>query len=118
MTQAPGQSKHVDDSPVAQFIECVIQGPFDIDEILTHVFAAEQLVWQGPPTREDLVGQFAPQHPPVGYSFAGHRFRKGIEGGHSDRRKCEEVAVLAAVDDKGVPELLAGLGQRSNRIGN
>jgi hypothetical protein len=74
-------------------------------------------VRERPPACEHLVGHLAAQHSPIGHAFRRVRFVERVERRHADRREREQVAIIAAVDDERVTELLARGCEHRDRIG-
>jgi hypothetical protein len=83
VAQTPAQREEIHLTLRAQLISGGSNGQLDVAEVGGDVLPAEELVRQHFAADEDLVGQLAPEHPPVGHALAGLLLRQGIEGGDS-----------------------------------
>ena len=104
VTQAPAQREEIHLALGAQFVGGGLDGQLDVAEVGGDVLPPEELVRQHPAAVEDLVGQLAPEHPPVGHTLARLLFGQAVQGGDAQGREEEEIAIAAAVHDEGVPE--------------
>jgi len=85
VAEAAREREDVDRSLVAQLLEGDVDGGVELREVVAHVVAAEQLVGHGAAPGEELVGQLAAQHHPVGHALAGGGLGERVEGAHTLR---------------------------------
>ena len=86
-------------------------------EVGAHVVTTEQLVGHRAPAVEQLVGQLASQHQPVGHALARLGFGQRVEAADTFGREQEQRALLGTVDHERVTAGRARGGQRRHRIG-
>ena len=70
MTEPAGEGEHVDGAVVAHLRERHVDGGVELREVRADVVAPEELVGHGAAAVEELVGQLAPEHHPVGHALA------------------------------------------------
>ena len=104
VAQAPAEREEIDLAFRAQFVGRGLDRQLHVAQVGGDVLPPEQLVRQHPPAGEHLVGQLASEHPPVGHTLAGRLLRQAVQRGDAQGREEEEVPIVAAVHDEGVPE--------------
>ena len=80
--QAAGQREGIDCPLGSELVDRGIQGQLQVAEISGDVVAPEEGVRKHAPADEDLVGELAPQHAPVGHALAGALLGQGVKGAH------------------------------------
>ncbi len=86
-------------------------------EVVAHVVATEQLVGHGAPAVEELVGQLAAQHHPVGDALAREGLGERVEAAHALGGEEEQRRPVGSLHHEGVAALRAGRGERRDRVG-
>ncbi len=104
MPEAPAQREEIHLALRAQFVGRGLDARLHVSQVGGNILTPEELVRQHPAAVEDLVGQLAPEHPPVGHTFARLLFGQAIQGGDAQGGEEEEVPVAVAVHDEGVPD--------------
>ncbi len=78
--EAPAQGEEIHFARRPEFLHRGVDGQLDVAQVGGDVLPPEQLVRQHPAAGEDLVGQLAPEHPPVGHAFARLLLGQAVEG--------------------------------------
>ena len=81
VAQAPAEREEVHLAFRTQFVGRGLDGQLDVAQVGGDVLPPEELVRQHPAAGEHLVGQLAPEHPPVGHALAGLLLRQPVQGG-------------------------------------
>ena len=102
MAEAPRQREDVNRARSAHLGERDRHRCVELSQIGSHVLATEQLVHDGASTVEQLLGQLAHDHHPVGDSLARVRLGQLVETLDALRRKEEQGALRRAFDDERV----------------
>ena len=110
-----GEREQVDVARVAQLVERHRDGGVELGQVGGDVLPAEQVGDVRAPVEEQLVGQLAGEHHPVGDALAGLGLGQGVEAADALRRQQEEGRVPGPVDHEGVADRAPGLGQGRDR---
>ena len=100
----------------AQLVDRRGKGRTYVGHVVGGIVSPEEVVGKGASTGEQLVGDLAAQHPPVGHTFAGPVLGKAVKLRDPYRRKGEQVPVGTAVHHEGVSESSPGLTDHCDGI--
>ena len=83
VAEPAGVGEHVELTLRAELGRGDVERPVEVREVRRDVVPAEQLVGEGAPSGEQLVGHLAPQHREVGHALAGPLLGQPVEAAHA-----------------------------------